>query len=157
MPFDATGDIDLKSLDREVDFLAASGVRTIGFGFASEGFRLTAEERDAALRAVTTRAAGRVEVMAHLTSSSVAAAVHQAGCARALGANLLMVPAPAIVQVSEADQFDYFQVLAGAPHLPLVGQDPPALTRATPSPRPPPHLLPELPRGIRPHTLTAPT
>jgi len=49
MPFDARGDIDLKSLDREVDFLVASGVRTIGFGFASEGFRLTAEERDAAL------------------------------------------------------------------------------------------------------------
>ena len=131
MPFDARGDIDLKSLDREVDFLVASGVRTIGFGFASEGFRLTAEERDAALRAVTTRAAGRVEVMAHLTSSSVAAAVHQAGCARSLGANLLMVPAPAIVQVSEADQFDYFQVLAGAAQLPIVVQDAPALTGTT--------------------------
>ena len=131
MPFDAEGEIDLKGLDGEVDFLVASGVRTIGFGFASEGFRLTIEERDAALRAVTARAAGRVDVMAHVTSSSVAAAVHQAGCARALGANLLMVPAPAIVQVSEADQFDYFQVLAGAAQLPIVVQDAPALTGTT--------------------------
>jgi 4-hydroxy-tetrahydrodipicolinate synthase len=131
MPFDVKGDIDLVSLDREVDFLVAGGVRTIGFGFASEGFRLTVEERDVALRAVTTRAAGRVEVMAHVTSSSLAAAMHQAGCARSLGANILMVPAPAIVQVSEADQFHYFQALAESARLPMVVQDAPALTGTT--------------------------
>jgi 4-hydroxy-tetrahydrodipicolinate synthase len=131
MPFEAKGNIDLKALDSEVDFLVTSGVRTIGFGFASEGFRLTAEERDVALRAVTTRAAGRVEVMAHVTSSSLAAAVHQAECARSLGANILMVPAPAVVQVGEADQFHYFQALAEAALLPIVVQDAPALTGTT--------------------------
>src|SRR5260370_37147720 len=100
------------------------------------------------MRGGQARAAGRGEVMAQLTSSSVAAAVHQAGCARSLGANLLMVPAPAIVQVSEADQVDYFQVLAGAAQLPIVVQDAPALTGAAVSVGLLARLLTEIEGGI---------
>ena len=56
-PFHPSGELDLESLQRLVDFQVSSGVDGVAvFGFASEGFALTAAERAQIL--ASSRAAG---------------------------------------------------------------------------------------------------
>src|SRR5687767_14232243 len=53
-PFHPSGELDLESLHRLVDFQVASGADGVAvFGFASEGFALTLSERRSILDVVT--------------------------------------------------------------------------------------------------------
>ena len=131
MPFDTQERVDLDSLHQEVDFLIDTGVEVVGFGFASEAFRLTEAEHESAIRAVCEQAAGKAQVLVQVTAASIAVAVARARRAAELGAGLLMLPAPVLVQVDEDDQFEYFRTVAAATELPVVVQDAPAMTGTT--------------------------
>jgi dihydrodipicolinate synthase/N-acetylneuraminate lyase len=119
-------EIGWDDLCREVDFLIEQGIGAYGFGFGSEVFRLTDDERDAALEVVVQHTAGRAQVVANVVAGSTAAAIKRADAARAAGADAVMLPAPPHASSDEA-LFRHYATVAEAVGLPLVVQDAPAM------------------------------
>lgn len=125
-PFRSDGSLDLESLRRLVDFQIRSGVDGVAvFGFASEGFALTAAERAAILDVV---AAADVPVVAGVGATGTPDAVDQARAAADRGASAVMVLPPHLVKPSAAQLVDFFGTVAGDGGLPVMVQDAPAAT-----------------------------
>lgn len=125
-PFDLQGRPDVASLRRLVRYLIRAGVDGITYpGVASEFAQLSEEERRLLLEAVLSEAAGRVTVVAGVTSADVEMTLRLAQHAAAKGAHALMVAAPP--QWNEAaPQIAYFERLAQAvPGLALMLQNVP--------------------------------
>lgn len=125
-PFLDDGQPDLASLRRLVDYLVGCGVDGITFpGVASEVAQLTLRERldlgDEVLRHV----AGRVPVIAGVSSTDPATTVELARAAVGAGAAALMVAAPAD-RPDAAAQIAFFRdVAAAVPGTPLMLQNVP--------------------------------
>ncbi len=94
MPFDGGRSLDLDGLRREVDFVAASGAKVIGFGFGSELDRLSEAEVYAALRVAVSHAGDDLVVMGTARGDSVEAVAASADRNAESGARLLMVRPP---------------------------------------------------------------
>lgn len=125
-PFDAQGQPDVASLRRLVRYLIRSGVDGITYpGVASEFAQLSETERLSLLEAVLDEAAGRVPVVAGVTSADAEMTLRLARHAASKGAKALMVAAPP--QWNEAaPQIAYFERLAQAvPGLALMLQNVP--------------------------------
>lgn len=128
-PFTGTGDLDLDSLGRVVDYLIDSGVHGLAvLGMASEGFALTEPERDAVIRTAAERADGRVPVVAGCSHSSSHAAALWAVASAKAGADALMVMPPSLGNPSPEAIFDYFAAVEAATQVPLMVQDNPGWT-----------------------------
>lgn len=113
-PFDGQGRPDEAGLRRLVRYLLAAGVDGITYpGVASEVGQLTREERLALSAAVLDEAAGRVPVIAGVSSSDVAATIAFARAAVAGGARALMVAVPPD-RPQARQQVEYFTALADA-------------------------------------------
>lgn len=125
-PFHPDGELDLPSLHRLMEFQAASGSDGVAvFGFASEGFALTANERVQILRAVSAYA---LPVVAGVGATAVRDAVEQTQAAQAHGANAAMVLPPYMVKPSPAQIVDFFGEVAQKGGLPVMVQDAPGPT-----------------------------
>ena len=125
-PFDPQGQPDVISLRRLVRYLILAGVDGITYpGVASEFAQLSEAERVLLLEAVLDEAAGRIPVVAGVTSADSDVTLRLARHAAASGAQALMVAAPP--QWKEApQQIAYFQGLAQAvPGLALMLQNVP--------------------------------
>jgi 2-keto-3-deoxy-L-arabinonate dehydratase len=127
-PFDQTDAIDIASLRNELDFLIGHGVTMVAFGFGSEVFRLSDDERLAALVAAAAHDSA-LGVIAHVSASSSEAGVVSARAAAEAGAAGVMVPAPPIITVSDEALLDHYGAIASV-GLPVVVQDAPAVTGA---------------------------
>jgi 4-hydroxy-tetrahydrodipicolinate synthase len=128
MPFDADDAIDLDGLVRQAAFLVNAGVDGIGFGFGSEIFRLTEDERDHALAIVSAAVDGRVPIISAASGNSTRAAVVRGEAARVSGADVLMVTPPAMAAAGPAAVRAHYQAIADHVGLPIIVQDAPALT-----------------------------
>lgn len=125
-PFDSDGEPDVISLRRLVRYLIRAGVDGITYpGVASEFAQLSQDERVLLLEAVLDETAGRIPVVAGVTSADSDLTLRLATHAAASGARALMVAAPP--QWKEApQQIAYFQALSQAvPGLPLMLQNVP--------------------------------
>lgn len=125
-PFDLQGQPDFSSLRRLVRYLIRAGVNGITYpGVASEFAQLSETERVLLLEAVLDETAGRIPVVAGVTSADGDLTLRLAKHAAVSGAQALMVAAPP--QWKEASkQIDYFKGLAQAvPGLPLMLQNVP--------------------------------
>lgn len=125
-PFDSDGEPDVISLRRLVRYLIRAGVDGITYpGVASEFAQLSEDERVRLLEAVLDETAGRIPVVAGVTSADSDLTLRLATHAAASGARALMVAAPP--QWKEApQQIAYFQALSQAvPGLPLMLQNVP--------------------------------
>ncbi len=127
MPFDDDEEIDHEGLRNQVDFLEGTGVRAVGFGFGSEIPKLTEGELFDAMRAVTTYASGRSEVMGTVGGASVVALLKQADLVRDSGVDVLMMRPPTGATSLEMVSGCCAEV-ARRTGLPLVIQDAPGMT-----------------------------
>ncbi|MDP9965435.1 4-hydroxy-tetrahydrodipicolinate synthase [Variovorax paradoxus] len=113
-PFDAQGRPDAASLRRLVDYLIRCGVDGMTYpGVASEVGQLAPDERQSLLDAVLSEVAGRVPVIAGVSSSDTATTVRLAAQASARGAAALMVAVPPD-RKGAAEQIAYFSEVAQA-------------------------------------------
>lgn len=113
-PFDAQGNPDTASLRKLVDYLLRCGVDGLTYpGVASEVGQLTVEERQALVDVVLAEVAGRVPVIAGVSSSDAATTVRLAVAATERGAAALMVAVPPD-RKSAAEQIAYFKEVAKA-------------------------------------------
>jgi 4-hydroxy-tetrahydrodipicolinate synthase len=113
-PFDAQGNPDTASLRKLVDYLIRCGVHGLTYpGVASEVGQLTVDERQALVDLVLAEVAGRVPVIAGVSSSDAATTIRLAVAATERGAAALMVAVPPD-RKSAAEQIIYFKEVAKA-------------------------------------------
>ena len=113
-PFDDYGNPDTASLRKLVDYLLRCGVDGMTYpGVASEVGQLSVEERQALVDLVLSEVAGRVPVIAGVSSSDAATTIRLAVAATESGAAALMVAVPPD-RKSAAEQIAYFKQVATA-------------------------------------------
>ena len=128
-PFHPSGELDLESLHRLVDFQVSSGVDGLAvFGFASEGFALTSAERAQILDVVTRSG---LPVVAGVGATAVREAVEQTRAAADHGAAAAMVLPPYMVKPSQAQLVDFYGEVGRDGGLPVMVQDAPGPTGVT--------------------------
>lgn len=127
-PFDAGGELDLRSLGRLVEATIDWGVDGLtAMGVMAEPGSLTEAERAAALRTIAAAAAGRAPVAVGCSGPSVRAVLAQAAQARAIGAVAAMVAAPPLLRNLDLLP-DFYRRIGAEAGLPLIVQDEPAAT-----------------------------
>jgi 4-hydroxy-tetrahydrodipicolinate synthase len=128
MPFLEDDAIDLEELVRQAEFLMSHEVDGIGFGFGSEIFRLTDDERDNALRRVSAVVAGRIPIIAAASANSTRAAIARGAAVRDAGADVLMITTTAMASAGPREVRDHYAAIAEEVGLPIIVQDAPGLT-----------------------------
>lgn len=131
-PFHPDGEVDLVSLAGLVGFQVESMVAGVAvFGFASEGFALTAAERAAILRTVAAEAGEWLPVVAGVAATGTRDAIDQVRAAAEHGASVAMVVPPFMVKPSPAQMVDFYGEVATRGGLPIMVQDAPGPTGVT--------------------------
>jgi len=128
--FTETGELDLASQKRCVDFMidAGSDGLCILANF-SEQFVLSDEEREILTRAILEHVAGRVPVIVTTTHFSTEVCAERSRGAQHMGAAMLMVMPPyhgATFRVSEPQIQEFYARLSDAVNIPILIQDAPA-------------------------------
>ena len=127
--FDASGDLDLASQTRAVDFLIDAGVGGICIlANYSEQFSLADDERDRLTRLILEHVAGRVPVIVTTSHFSSRVAARRSRQAAELGASMVMLLPPyhgATLRASEPAIRAFFEQVADLAQLPIMVQDAP--------------------------------
>ncbi|MFO1193158.1 MAG: dihydrodipicolinate synthase family protein [Rhodoferax sp.] len=111
-PFDAAGAPDMASLSTLVRYLLRCGVDGMTFpGVASEVATLSEAERTELTAQVIREVAGRVPVVAGVSSNDVGVTLRLARQAAGQGAAALMVAAPGALKTA-TEQIDHFKAIA---------------------------------------------
>jgi len=124
VPFEPDGAVDYTGLARIADFAVDHGAAGLAFGYGSEYFRLTEDERVEAVRAAVAGAKGRVPVLAPCSAESAVSARHLVRRMKAAGAAIAVVNPPAVVKPDPARIHGFFAEVA-AEGMPLMVQDAP--------------------------------
>src|SRR5918999_5891216 len=120
-PFDASGEIDLDGLDRNLAALLDAGVHGIvATGTMGEAGSLSAAERRTVVQAVVRAADGRVPVIAGISAGTPAAAIALAADAADAGADALMLLPPLGYRGDEREIEAFYRTVAEAGGLPLM-------------------------------------
>jgi len=128
-PFADDGSLDLPSLAREIDWVIAEGAAGVAcLAIASEGYKLTEEERDAVVQTTVNHVAGRVPVVASADGPGEEPALDRARRAARLGADVLMVLPPYFVKPGPEALISYYSRVAEVSDIPVMLQDAPQLT-----------------------------
>lgn len=128
-PFTETGELDLPSQKRCIDFMIDAGSQGLCIlANFSEQFVLGDDERELLTRTALEHVAGRVPVIVTTTHFSSRITIERSRRAQAQGASMVMVMPPyhgATIRVSEAQIVEYFARLSGAIGIPIMIQDAP--------------------------------
>ena len=128
--FTETGELDLQSQKRAVDFMidAGSDGLCILANF-SEQFALADDEREVLTRTVLEHVRGRVPVIVTTTHYSTRVCIERSQRAQQMGAAMVMVMPPyhgATFRVPEAQIHEFYARLSDAIRIPIMIQDAPA-------------------------------
>jgi dihydrodipicolinate synthase/N-acetylneuraminate lyase len=127
--FTETGELDLPSQKRCIDFMIDAGSQGLCIlANFSEQFVLGDDERERLTRTALEHVAGRVPVIVTTTHFSSRVSIERSRRAQALGASMIMVMPPyhgATIRVGEAQIVDYFARLSDAVGIPIMIQDAP--------------------------------
>jgi len=127
--FHDNGDLDLYSQEKLVEFLLQAGVGGIAlFGTASEGYTLSATERDAILKMVLKVVHGRIPVVVSTGATGTRLAVEQSLAAQDAGADALMIVPPYYLKPDATGVRQYFQAIGERVTIPIMIQDAPLMT-----------------------------
>jgi 4-hydroxy-tetrahydrodipicolinate synthase len=129
-PFTDSGELDLASTDRMVDFCIDSGVTGLTIlGIMGEATKLTAEESRLFVQQVLGRVAGRVPVVVGASAPGFAPMRELTQSVMAMGAAGVMVAPPSTLRTDDqiAAYFDMVNETLG-PDVPWVLQDHPVAT-----------------------------
>lgn len=134
-PFTETGELDLQSLRREVEFCIEAGAHGIVAPVnASEFWTLIDDERKTVAEVIVKATDGRVPTVIGVAGGSAAAAVLFAKHAQAIGADAVIAMPPYVRVAPPNAIFDYYRQLSEAVSIPIFIQnhDAPAGTRLSP-------------------------
>ncbi len=127
--FDDTGDLDLESQKRVIDFMVDAGVGGICIlANYSEQFALTDDERERQMTVVLDHVAGRVPVVVTTSHFSSRVAAERSRRAQEAGAAMVMLMPPyhgATQRAEEAGILEFFHTVATAIDVPILIQDAP--------------------------------
>ena len=127
--FTATGEVDLASQRRCVDFMIDAGSNGLCIlANFSEQFALSDEERETLTRAILEHVNGRVPVIVTTTHFSSAVCAARSRRAQDMGAAMVMVMPPyhgATLRVPEARIAEFYQAVSDAIDIPIMVQDAP--------------------------------
>ena len=135
-PFTDSGELDLVSTDRMVDFLLEAGVTGLTvLGIMGEAPKLTAQESRIFVKQVLARVAGRVPVVVGASAAGFAPMRELTESVMDMGAAGVMVAPPGTVKTNEqiVAYFDMVNETLG-PKVPWVLQDHPVATGVQMSP-----------------------
>jgi 4-hydroxy-tetrahydrodipicolinate synthase/2-keto-3-deoxy-L-arabinonate dehydratase len=127
--FSASGELDLASQKRCVDFMIDAGSNGLAIlANFSEQFVLGDEEREVLMRTILEHVAGRVPVIVTTTHFSTRITAERSVRAEKLGAAMVMAMPPyhgATIRVGEAAIYEYYARLSDAIRIPIMIQDAP--------------------------------
>jgi dihydrodipicolinate synthase/N-acetylneuraminate lyase len=127
--FTETGELDLPSQKRCIDFMIDAGSQGLCIlANFSEQFVLGDDERERLTRTALEHVAGRVPVIVTTTHFSSRITIERSHRAQAQGASMVMVMPPyhgATIRASELQIADYFARLSDAIGIPIMIQDAP--------------------------------
>ncbi|MBN1421349.1 MAG: dihydrodipicolinate synthase family protein [Planctomycetes bacterium] len=127
--FDADGKVDLETIGRHVDWLIERGIGGLfPCGTTGEGMSLTVEEREEIVAFVGREFGARLPMIAHVGHPSIEAACRLARHAAAHGARAVCAVGPIYYRTTSAGLRRYYEALAAATDLPLLGYYIPAIT-----------------------------
>ena len=129
-PFTDSGELDLASTDRMVDFCLAKGVTGLTvLGIMGEAPKLTAAESRLFVKQVLARVGGRVPVVVGVSAAGFAAMGELSASVMDLGAAGVMVAPPHTLR-SDDQIWAYFEMVSTTlrPEVPWVLQDHPVAT-----------------------------
>lgn len=122
-PYHDDESIDYVTLEREIDWLFASGADGIVMAMVSEVLRLSTEERRELAASAGKFARGRGPVVISVGAESTKLAIDFARHAEEVGAAALMAIPPVASALDESEALRYFAAIAAAVELPLIVQD----------------------------------
>jgi 4-hydroxy-tetrahydrodipicolinate synthase/2-keto-3-deoxy-L-arabinonate dehydratase len=129
-PFTESGELDLESQKRCVDFMIDAGSEGLAIlANFSEQFLLADDERETLTRTILEHVNGRVPVIVTTTHFSTKVCAERSRRAQAMGAAMVMVMPPyhgATFRVPESRVYDFFARLSDSIGLPVMIQDAPA-------------------------------
>ncbi len=129
-PFTETGELDLDSQKRAVDFLIDAGVDGLSIlANFSEQFSLADDERELLTRTILEHVAGRVPVIVTTSHYATRICAERSRQAQELGAAMVMVMPPyhgATFRVTEPGIETFFARVSDAIDIPIMIQDAPA-------------------------------
>jgi 4-hydroxy-tetrahydrodipicolinate synthase/2-keto-3-deoxy-L-arabinonate dehydratase len=127
--FSESGELDLESQKRCVDFMIDAGSHGLCIlANFSEQFVLSDQEREVLTTAILQHVAGRVPVIVTTTHFSTRVCIERSRRAQDAGAAMVMVMPPyhgATIRVSEPKIFEFFGELSAALRIPIMIQDAP--------------------------------
>jgi dihydrodipicolinate synthase/N-acetylneuraminate lyase len=127
--FTDTGELDLESQKRCVDFMIDAGSTGLCIlANFSEQFVLSDEEREVLTAAILKHVAGRVPVIVTTTHFGTRICAERSRRAQDLGAAMVMVMPPyhgATIRVTEEKIYEFFATLSAAIDIPIMIQDAP--------------------------------
>jgi len=127
--FTETGELDLASQKRCVDFMIDAGSQGLCIlANFSEQFALSDDERELLTRAILEHVAGRVPVIVTTTHFGSQVCAQRSRRAQAMGAAMVMVMPPyhgATIRVSEQQIHEFFAAVSDAIDIPIMIQDAP--------------------------------
>ena len=122
-PFDDTGEVNYHDLRRLINFQIEQGAHGIAlFGFATEFYKLSEEEKRQMLRIAVEETQGRVPIIATINEQSTDLAVSKAVEMEKDGADALMVLPPFLIPAGKEAFFNHVQAVAEAVQLPIMVQ-----------------------------------
>src|SRR5450631_4502746 len=129
-PFTASGELDLASQKRCLDFMIAAGSNGLCIlANFSEQFLLSDDERELLTKTAIEHVAGRVPVIVTTTHFSSKVCAERSRRAQDMGAAMVMVMPPyhgATFRVPEEKTFEYYARISDAIGIPVMIQDAPA-------------------------------
>lgn len=127
--FKPTGELDIESQQRVVDYLVDAGVDGICIlANYSEQFSLTDMERERLMQVIIDQAAGRVPVIVTTSHYATRITASRSVRAQAAGAAMVMVMPPyhgATLRATEPAIRDHYRAIADAIDIPIMVQDAP--------------------------------
>ena len=129
-PFTESGELDLASQKRCIDFMIDAGSNGLAIlANFSEQFLLADDERELLTRTILQHVNGRVPVIVTTTHFSTKVCAERSRRAQDMGAEMLMVMPPyhgATFRVPEPQIYEFYARLSDAVNIPIMIQDAPA-------------------------------
>ncbi len=120
-PFTEDGSLDLKSLDRLIDFWLDSGVHALATCASNgEGPLLSKEERIQVIRGVVDSVGGQVPVIAGVSSPSTSGILSQVRDSVKAGADAVLITPPYYFKPNERELEEHYSTVARESGLPII-------------------------------------